>query len=504
MKILFYAYSALWYEWHTCILFDEAIKACNEGHEVYFAYNDCSLRVCTGNLENKKSLCALCHRRMTVALNTLPKAVKRINIKDFWSEKNHLYNYSSAKNIKSIEYKNVKIGCSVMASYITRTRNLSPKIDNTSRPFFDKLINATCNLTDAIENMVDTIHPDRMCFFNSRFFEWRPPFDIAVSKGIEAIVYEKTLAVNGTCKVRFINVTPHNIPNKQLMCDENWLKAPLSEEEKIKIGKDFFERRRHSLPAGDKVYTGQQEEGLLPSGWDSSKRNFVIFNSSEDEFASLGDEYDKFALFRSQFQGIKFILDVLKDDSSIHVYLRVHPNLANVPYRYHTELMNFSKQYENVTVIPALDSISTYALMDGAEKVIVFGSSMGLESAYWQKAVILLAGACYYYSDLCYIPNTESELNEMLFAKLSPKNRDNAVKWGFDFMYRNEEEKGIYIDLDTKRFKIGKYSWIEIPSLKLFGSSKLFAIYSHFMDKIYSRFDKPSPIPVEEDLNAEL
>ena len=505
MKILFYAYSALWYEWHTCVLVDEAIKASKEGHKVFFLYNDCSLKICTGNLEQKKSLCAVCHERMQAALRLLPKDVVKINIADFWINNTHKFDYNSVADIKTLEYKEVKIGYSVLSSYITKTRNLYPEFNNETKYFFDYLLGITCNLTDAIEKVIEKIKPDKMCFFNSRFFEWRPPYDLAMARGIPAISYEKTYEINGEIgKVKFVNNTPHNIQNLQNVCDKLWEDAPLSEEQKIVIGKDFFERRRNALPAGDVVYTSKQQIGLLPNNWDNEKSNIVIFNSSEDEFAAIGDEYDKLALFRTQFQGIKFILESLKNNNAYHVYLRVHPNLGEVPYRYHSELMSFSKLYDNVTVIPAYDSISTYALMDAAEKVVVFGSTMGLESAYWGKSVILLAGAIYYISDICYVPKSTGELQELLTMELLPKNNKAAIKWGFYLMYQNPKSAFKYINAQKTRFSLGRYHWTEIPSLKLFGSSKFFAIYIHFVEKLYRHFDKPSPIPIKEDLNAEL
>lgn len=36
-------------------------------------------------------------------------------------------------------------------------------------------------------------------------------------------------------------------------------------------------------------------------------------------------------------------------------------------------------------MIGADSDISTYDIMDNAEKVIVFGSTMGLESSYWEN-----------------------------------------------------------------------------------------------------------------------
>lgn len=503
MKILFFACHAIWYE-HFSILLDEAICRQKEGHEVYFVYNGCALGICTGNLSQNSYTCATCCTWLHSALKLLPKPVHKIDIKDYWHNNVFNFSYESAQDIKKIEYKNVKVGYAVLSSYITKTRNLYPEINEKSRAYFDKIISATCNLTDALDRAIDSIKPDRMCFFNARFFEWRPPYDLAMSKGIEAISYEKTPYVNGVHTVRFVNTTPHNIKGLQNRRDELWANAQLTEEEKIAIGEDFFIRRRNGVDAGDKVYTSNQTKGKIPADWDANQKNIVIFNSSEDEFAAIGDEFDKLALFPTQYRGIKFILESLKDKSNYHVYLRIHPNLAQVPYRYHTALLKLSTLYENLTVIPGDDAISTYDLMDAAEKVVVFGSTMGLEASYWQKPVILLAGANYYYSDLCYVPKSEDELCNLLTASLHTKKNDTAIKWGFYMMYRDPKDKWKYMPPTGEKFRFWRFNCFAVHFLKIFGSSKLYAIVIHCLLRHKRKHFTQNEVPMNEDISVDL
>ncbi|MCS2656231.1 hypothetical protein NXV26_10165 [Bacteroides fragilis] len=151
-------------------------------------------------------------------------------------------------------------------------------------------------------------------------------------------------------------------------------------------------KRRNGIIAGDKVYIENQIKGKLPIDWDDTKRNIAIFNSSEDEFIAVDRDFDNLSLYKSQIDGIRGILEHYKENQTVHFYLRVHPNLKNVHYQYHLLLYDLSLKYPNITVIGADSDISTYDIMDNAEKVIVFGSTMGLESSYWGKPVILLSG----------------------------------------------------------------------------------------------------------------
>ena len=77
--------------------------------------------------------------------------------------------------------------------------------------------------------------------------------------------------------------------------------------------------------------------------------NVMIFNSSADELAALGGEWDKDVLFNSQYEAIDYMLS--HSSSAIHYYLRIHPNLKDVPYRFVTELYGLSKKHTNITII---------------------------------------------------------------------------------------------------------------------------------------------------------
>ena len=159
---------------------------------------------------------------------------------------------------------------------------------------------------------------------------------------------------------------------------------------------------------------------------------------------------------------------------------------------------------QNLTVIPGTDPISTYALMDAAEKIVVFGSTMGVEAAYWGKPVILLAGTWYYYSGVCYVPESIDELKALLFQTLLPKDNKAAIKWGFYRMYNDPAGHAQYIDIDSEWFNVGKYHLWDEHYLKLFGSSKLYAMYLYLVTRKYRKEMKMLEIPKEEDLNAEL
>ena len=80
-------------------------------------------------------------------------------------------------------------------------------------------------------------------------------------------------------------------------------------------------------------------------------------------------------------------------------------------------------------------SISLSPVVATAEKVIVFGSSTGIEANYSGKPVVLLGGAFYYYLDVTYNPMTKEEVLLLITSKLEPKNNLGAIKFGFYLMF---------------------------------------------------------------------
>lgn len=479
MKVLFYIPSSL-YEPHFGVLLDEAEKLKREGNEVHIIICNRAFDICLANLSGDLAICSSCVKDTNKFISKISKDIYIHNVKDYFDNfiKHDNFNYNSVIDIRKIEYKGAKIGLASLSTYISATRNLNPLTNGKFKLYFDYLLLQSCILTDAISKALDDLEPDLVCLFNGRFFDSRPIFDIVRQKNIDTRCYDASGDVNKIfVKQIFYNTTPHNIQENISQLNYYWDAPIVSLEDKIKIANDFFQKKRDGIFTSDTAYTKNQKKGLLPIDFNKNKQNIVIFNSSEDEYAAIGDEYDKLSLFKSQIEGIKYIFDTFKDDKTIHFYLRIHPNLAGVKYKYHTDLYLFQKKYNNVTIISAGDKVSSYDLLDVAEKVIVFGSTIGVEATYWGKVVILLSGAPYYYLDICYKPKSLLELKEMIIARLKPKPKINALKFAYFSMYKDPGKFYEYIDFTTYPFCFLGKKIYAVNYKKMLGSSKLFAIW---------------------------
>ena len=178
-------------------------------------------------------------------------------------------------------------------------------------------------------------------------------------------------------------------------------------------------------------YIGRQTQGSLPAGWNAQRRNVVIFNSSEDEFVGMGKEWCN-PIYAMQADGVRRITaDAVARHPGVMFYLRMHPNLIGVDNR-DTRLCHelASAATPNLVVVPPDSDIATYALLEAADSVITFGSTVGVEATYWGKPSLLAGHAFYEDLDAAYVARTHEHLLDLIGEAAEPKPRVNALKYG--------------------------------------------------------------------------
>lgn len=465
-------------------LLNEINENINKGNHVVLVNCDGRQisRVCIANVFGIKSVCVYCRIINRICQREVAPFVERRCLSDFEiktmkqrENSDDFPVYNSLSEIKNIEYKGVNIGLGCVSLYVYLTRNMDPEIDKSFRRYMDGLLADSMRITDRFLEMTKTMKCDRYAFVNGRFPENRPLYEILRSgnahfKSIEVIAF------NGICyKEVFENSIPQDMSLNHERVIKAWNKPDLSVEEKEKLGAAFFEGKKRGESLGDKSYTKDQIKNLLPEEYDSSKMNIVIFNSSEDEYFSI-DKDSPCQLYSSQLEAYRDIVEKFKDNERIHFYLRIHPNLMDIRYNYHTDLYLLS-QYPNVTVIPADSKISSYHLLDVADKVIVYISSMGMEAAYANKPVILLSKKWLYGEDIAYVPQSRNELYRLIGCNLKCKSQYESLKYGFYF--QNRRLSGVLLEKDNQPeildFKMFKY--FNLKNRKIFGSNILFMFF---------------------------
>jgi len=469
---------------------EEAVLRNRAGYEIYFLLCDHSVKGCNICHACDRANCALCTHTMRKLIRPLVRSGKGFHLIPVSSRLTpemkreaaaYPLVYSDVKSLKDLTFHEVEIGYGAFSTFVTYTRNVMPTFNDTLKAYLDTLMRSQIRSTLVGEVLLDEIRPDLVVFHNGRFANYKPIYNLARARGIDYVATEQARQPDGLMlKNNYFNDIPHSFEAIGGKVATAWEKVG---EKGPEIGRSFFENRRNAKPAGDKVYTAGQQAGMLPEGFDAGKRNIAIFNSSEDEFFSISKAYDSYVLFPNQYVALKTLFEHYKDDPQIHFYLRIHPNLKDVPWKSHTML--YDLKYPNVTLIPPTSPISSYTLMDQAEKVIVFNSTMGLESSYWGKTVIALSRCSYSDFHLVYAPETEQEVFDLIDrVDLPPlQNRENCYKMAC-YLLRNAMEPYQVYPLTTKMLP---HTIEVIPIFKLLGSARLYAYACRLLEKLSTR-----------------
>lgn len=492
MKVLVFSMSK--HGFQEACQYEAALEFSKKGADVMFLYCDGALKLCGENRRCDKYRCAYCSLNFKRRVNKyLNDNIRKVALSECLTDdimqtaKSKHFKYDSSEDLKKLFFHGVDIGYGALSSYVTWTRNLNPDFFRPKvREYFDLLLQVEVKLVLVAEKLIADFDPNLVIFHNGRFNYYKPFYRISQINHIPFICTETAYDLNQNVYREFIdNDIPHSVSFRTKIMNDYWNNAK-DKDERDKLTHRFFENRRHAKYSGDKaIYTLGQQEGALPLGFDKNVENIAIFNSSEDEQGVIGDEFDKLSLFKSQYDGIVSIMERFKDDNTKHFYLRIHPNLKNVPYDYHINLHKLN--YPNLTVIPGDSPVSSYALMEVADKVIVFGSSMGAESAYWGKTVICLSFARYLHLGCVYTPKTKDEVWELIDTKELPAlDSKAAMKFGYSII-TPEKEKFHYLDMSKSVFLFRGRKRRYPAVFKLFGSTKLAYIADLVWTELYRK-----------------
>lgn len=477
------------------LLLDDALIESKKGKEIIFIKCKGEIKACNTNLLGSKAKCITCNHYSNSILKSYHPQFKILDLKNQTSinrrdienlAKNIIAQITNLNDLKQIYYKNIPIGLGVVSSYVSHTRNLDPVLNKSNKAILLNIIEGAIFVFESFNNILEEYNPKELVLFNGRFSDLRVVYELGKLKKIKTrcLEYTSTEDKKHIRKVEFNDALPHDIVYNHNEILKAWNSGFTDNEEKIKIATEFYYKKRNGQFSGDTIYTLNQKKDLLPAKWNRSKKNIVIFNSSEDEFFSIGESWEQHNLFRTQIEGIKYLVQSVAQDSEIIFHLRIHPNLTNLKFRYVKELFLLEQDYKNVNVIGPDSNISTYSLIDNADLCIVFGSTVGAEANYWGKPVILLGGSFYRYLDIAYIPKDKNDLKNLLKIKLKNKNIEDSLKYAFYTINPQKGEKFEHVNYNFREIKIFNKSYY-FP-LSLFKNNSVFYLLLYNIVQYFS------------------
>lgn len=396
-----------------------------EGWEVHVVTCDNRACSCFFNPTHNLAGCAVCESRATTFFSRagLPPERHHRLLTFAEAEEAEFPHFYETDDLLQYEYDGINIGRGALSSAVSLTRSNIMTSDTYGELIELQLKTALQALFNG-RHYLDELQPERVYFYNGRFAEVYPLIELCEERDITFYTLEMENSLDRYNA--FENTLPHSLKAYHSLMEEKWAGAPSPQREEE--ARAWYEARRAGSQTTDPVHTGMQQKGTLPEGFDAKVHNVALFNSSEDEMVSIR-EWDN-SMFNNQNHAIRSIAEEFAGRRDIHFYLRVHPNLAKVD---NPQVQGIAAMdYPNLTVIPATSPVDTYRLIDACDKVIVFGSTVGVEATFWGATSILIGRAFYDNRDCIYRPADRESLYQLIADKnLPPKPQEETYPYGY-------------------------------------------------------------------------
>lgn len=417
------------------IMLSIAQKVIDSGDELIVAGCPGARYACSFNIYGISAICAACRSIAQRGIRTIDGNFRYIEV-SLISKCDSLDMFSldevvsTKKSLKDYCFRDVDVGQAAYSSYLGLSRDLDLE-GALARYSLKKLILTSIEYTDWLFSLVGESGCTRIVVYNGRHNQTRPFLRVGQLTRCRVDVMEFS-GQDAGCVYPFLGDLPQNIKALEEKINANWDR---NEKNYSSLVDNYYNIKKNGGIVNDiKSYVLDQNQGLIPKNFDRSVHNIVIFNSSEDEFASLGGDYDNL-IYSSQSEAIERIAQSLNGAEGIQIWLRIHPNLKNVGWSFMQRVYGLKRKFKNLEIVMPTSSVCSYALLEASNVVVSFGSTMGMEACYWGKPSVLVGRCSYENLGSTYNPKSHDELIQILVRRdILPLPKMGAFKFALFWM----------------------------------------------------------------------
>jgi len=311
------------------------------------------------------------------------------------------------EDLKRYRCGNAKLGMGVASSLISWSGDSI--YDVAQRPEAARqLLHSAAIVYERAISMIRAHRPDTVVTFNGRFATCKPIVEAAVAELIPVLRHDRGATFD---KYELYDEPIHSFEYIRRRINQAWQMAdPCS---RIEMGHSFFVRRRGGDGIGWFPFVDKQTQGEIPERI-PGRRRVVYFSSSDDEYAAISDMVLP-GLWGRQVDAIQDVAAICNTIDDVELIIRIHPNLAKKSSAERKRWSGFANS--NVRVIPPESNVDSYALLDSADIVVTYGSTIGIEAAYWGKLSVLIGPTPHSGLGACVEPTTKEKFIALLAKK---------------------------------------------------------------------------------------
>jgi len=324
-------------------------------------------------------------------------------------------------SLRALRYRGAELGMGVASSLITEICDSEPDLEQEFL-LLSRYLRASVSVYKTSLRLIQELRPKRILVFNGRFACAKAIVEAAVKENVPYIFHERGATYD---RYEIFEESPHDFSFIRKKIREVWEAAP--DPDRTIIAQEFFRRRQLGDGIGWHSFTNDQTPGLVPER--VRPRRLVFFSSSDDEYAAVGDLMRRL-IFSSQREAISFLINWIASQEDQELLIRVHPNIRNKSARMRDWWDGL--RGSNVKVIKSQDPIDSYSLARSADLVLTDSSTMGAESAFMGRPVILLGDAYYREFGCVYEPQNIDALLALLGRRdLHALPREGCLPFGY-------------------------------------------------------------------------
>ena len=364
-----------------------------------------------------------------------------------WLDPKHLseaYEWAyDTPNPESAVFRDWPIGEWVKSSVLSHHRSEHLDLSNPDvSSLYKRYLASGAVIAIGLDTLLKQEQPDAQLLFNGRMAPTRIALELAKQHGVRTFTEERGFAPG---HMRLVVDTHCLDPNPFYELWQMWKNTPLLDSE-LKDLEDLLTShlagREYEMPLFAAPTKGSE---TVRDRLDLNSTHMLVslFTSSTDESQSQPEAVGSFP---SQQSWVRATIDLAKNNPSIQLVIRTHPNIGGKrAVGNNTEEIAFIGSLSadlpnNVQLILPEDDISSFDLMAASDCGLIWHSSLGVEMAAMGKPV-LRAGA-YWFRDAdfmtsCSAPESyETAFTNTVAESQRPPSIENTIRaWRFAYCW---------------------------------------------------------------------
>jgi len=457
MKVLIYSHVSNW-QIHHAETIELALKHIDLGDDVYVLSCDGALTSCPANTFHNKYLCISCKAQTNYTMTKiLCGQAKDFRLKLRENSINLPY-FSTLEELKHFRLYDIPFGELVTSQLVDDARDCYITVEDL-RPRIESLLQNSIALYTEARKIIRESGAEMVYVWNGRRCSDGPVCYAARDEDVTYNTYISGGKKNTYMTIRALKV--HGLVESKKLMEELFADSVKQRgikniEEDARLFYAINKKGGGDFPGF--TYFGSNFSESITLKKDDLKKRVVIFPSSFWEHYAMGDYISNDDPYPNHYYAIKKILNDERVQAGNSLFVRWHPNLKTCGKNERKVIDEIIQETsENAVHFAPESTINSYDLIDSADVVVTFGSTVGIEANFYGKPSIMLGHALYEDTGACYIPKSHEEFIMLINSELMPLPKTGALKYGYYQRNRGQNEFRFLTQNSSGVFYYGRY-----------------------------------------------